>query len=411
VTVVPDAIYWHSNGPLAPTGYGQQTAQVTRRLRDAGYDVSICAFYGQQAGMSEWEGIPIFPTDSTHFAKTMLPFYVGKVAGDGDPRDVQVITLMDVWALNEAYKSLAAMKVACWTPVDHDPLPPRVAQFFALTDARPIAMSRFGEEQLERGGFDPLYVPHAIDTAVFRPLPEERVRLRAELEIPPDAFVVGMVANNQGDAPPRKSFPQLFQAFRIFLDEHVDEDVYLYLHCDLFGFNQGIHLLNLAEIVGIPHDRIVTTDQLDYHLGLPQERLAGIYSTFDVLAAPSMGEGFGIPIIEAQACGVPVIVTNWTSMPELTGAGWLVEGDTWYDPPHGSFYMNPSIIEIEEALEAAYEARGDRALRERARTFALDYDCDVVFRDFWVPALADLSGYAEVGPLDLRPAAVEEAVA
>ncbi len=56
-----------------------------------------------------------------------------------------------------------------------------------------------------------------------------------------------------------------------------------------------------------------------------QRYLALMYNAADVFLGPSRGEGFGIPIIEAQACGTPVIVTNFSSMPELVRWGVAVE--------------------------------------------------------------------------------------
>jgi glycosyltransferase involved in cell wall biosynthesis len=394
-------ILWHSNSPKTCTGYGQQTAMFTPMIRDLGHEVAISCFYGLEGTMDSWQGMPCFPTDHTRFGNTMLPFYAGRFAGTDDPRDVLLLTLLDVWAMRDGHKNLADMRVASWTPVDHDPLPPRVAQYFALTDARPIAMSRFGEAAMTDQGLEALYVPHGVDTKVFRPL-EDKAKIRRSMGIPEDAFVIGMVANNKGQAPPRKAFPQVMQAFRVFLDDH--PDAILFLHSELFGFDQGLHLLNLADICGVPKDNLATSDQLSLHLGVPQSRMVEIYNGFDVLASPSYGEGFGIPIIEAQACGVPVIVTNWTSMPELCGAGWLVEGDPWYDPPHGSFYMNPAISEIVAAFESAYDARGDTGLSVKAREFAVGYDSRTVFERYWMPVLDELAGPREVGPLKLAAA-------
>ncbi len=48
------------------------------------------------------------------------------------------------------------------------------------------------------------------------------------------------------------------------------------------------------------------------------------YNAMDVLTNVALGQGFGIPILEAQACGTPVIVGDWTSMSELCFAGWKV---------------------------------------------------------------------------------------
>ena len=118
--------------------------------------------------------------------------------------------------------------------------------------------------------------------------------------------------------------------------------------------------------------------------------MAHLYSAADVLLSPSMGEGFGLPILEAQACGCPVITGNWTSMPELTAAGWMVDGDP-FPTPQGSWQYIPFIKSIREAIENAYDARGDTALRERAREFALQYDADRVTRDYWRPLLAELA--------------------
>ncbi len=173
----------------------------------------------------------------------------------------------------------------------------------------------------------------------------------------------------------------------------------LYLHSDLDGKKAGVNLRALMSITGIPAEAVVCTNPLQLHMGIPGEVMAGIYNTFDALAMPSYGEGFGVPIVEAQACGVPVIVTDWTAMPELCGAGWLVDGDPFYDPPHGSYYKCPSIGSVLDAMESAYAARGDAALQAQAREFALGYDVERVTEEFWVPALAALDRPREVPPL------------
>jgi glycosyltransferase involved in cell wall biosynthesis len=104
-----------------------------------------------------------------------------------------------------------------------------------------------------------------------------------------------------------------------------------------------------------------------------------------VLLQPSRGEGFGIPSLEAQACGTPVIVSNATAQPELVGDGWLCDVQPSWDSPQGCWFFTPLVPSIVDNLEAAYE-RG-RGRSQQAIDFAATYDADVVFDKYWRPAL------------------------
>jgi glycosyltransferase involved in cell wall biosynthesis len=256
-------------------------------------------------------------------------------------------------------------------------------------------MSRFGENELRVAGLDPLYVPHGVNTEVFTP--RDRTEMRQMLKLPEDAFIVGMVANNQGQSPARKAFSDAFIAFSVFRADH--PDAMLYLHCEMTGFRNGLDLYRMLQRFDIPEESVTFTDQVMLEHVFPPGALAALYNCFDVLLNPSYGEGFGIPIVEAQACGTPVIVTDWTSMTELCGAGWKVGGTLWDHAMAEAFWMKPDVDQIVAALEEAYEAHDDFTIRERARQFAVQYDADKVLTDYWVPALEQIHKPREVQPL------------
>ena len=150
----------------------------------------------------------------------------------------------------------------------------------------------------------------------------------------------------------------------------------------------GIDLVKLVNAVGIPEHQVKFVDQFAYRNQIPNHILAGLYSMSDVLLSVSMGEGFGIPVIEAQACGTPVIVSDWTAQPELCGDGWVVETQPWWDPMQDSWFGTPLVSSIVEALEQAYARGGGHS--QKAVDWAQDYEADTVFASGWRPLLEKL---------------------
>ena len=401
----------HSNSPATFTGYGVQTALLAERLHDAGYEVAISATFGQAGWTGNWkpknprnpdgwdQGIRIYPSgwhlngiDIVH--NHALHFF------GGDPLAGWVILLGDLWSLRDN-PLLADFNVAGWSPVDHFPVPPAVLEFFDHSKALPVAMSRFGEMAFRQHGMDPVYVPLAVDTKIYKPKPtlshpdHGTITGRQLIGVPEEAFLVGMVAMNK-DPDDRKGFNEAFAAFSQLYRKHADS--VLYVHSDKNGMGASFNLEVLAQAHGIPSNAIRFPDVYGYQMGWSPEMMAAVYTAFDVLLAPSHGEGFCVPLIEAQACGTPVIASDFSAQPELVGAGWKVGGQQLYEVAQQAFYLMPMVHGIVDALEQAYTADLDEMARV-AEEFAQTYDADFVFENAWLPLLKQMT--ADPVPLEL----------
>lgn len=381
------AILWYSNSPHASTGYGQQTEQVTTRLLADGHKVAISSNYGYEGGYpKDFSGLIHYPRGFETYSNDIVTANAQHWSMMHPQLKPMLITLFDVWVFKGTMWS--EHTVHSWVPIDHSICPPDVLKWLQQPNVRPITMSQHGHKMLAREGVESIYIPHAIEK-VFKPT-EIFIDERGDhipghhlMGMAQDHFVVMMNSANKGTLPNRKSFGEALLAFSIFAQNK--PDARMYLHTEDVGAVAGINLRKLVEALGL-EDKVVFADQYALRLGYPKEVLAAMYSAADVLLAPSMGEGFGIPVIEAQACGTPVIVSNATSQPELVGDGWLVAGQPFWNPTQNAWLHMPSVPSIVDALNSAYDRGKQKS--QKAMNFAAQYDADKVYQESWRPLIS-----------------------
>jgi glycosyltransferase involved in cell wall biosynthesis len=378
-----------SNSPGQPTGYGQATEALVKLLKRDGADVASLSNYGNEGVNTTYDTgfgeIPVYARGNEAYSNDVTPAHHKHWKALNPDQPDLLITLYDVWVLNA--KAFDSIPIASWTPIDHNPVPPGVLKWLQKENVTPLAMSKFGLQQIEQAGVKGHYVPHSIDTKVFSQTDKIKDQpINEFMGFEDGRFIVGMnAANKSSGILHRKAYSENFMAFALFARKH--PDAMLYVHADASS-QHGWNLIALAQLLGIPTDNLTFPDPLAYRYGMSQETLAGIYSSWDVMLATSYGEGFGIPTVEAQACGVPVIVSNFAASPELVGDGWVISGQPLYDPAQHSFWNVPSVPEIVEALEQAY-ARG-KGKSAKAVEFAQAYDHEKVWQENWIPILRKL---------------------
>jgi glycosyltransferase involved in cell wall biosynthesis len=152
-----------------------------------------------------------------------------------------------------------------------------------------------------------------------------------------------------GTVEPRKDLPTLVRAFASLAGELPHRLVL----AGLAGWGAGA-LAQAVEASGVA-DRVLLTGYL------PEADKAALFTGAEVFAYPSRYEGFGLPVLEAMACGTPVVTTTGGSLPEVAGdAAWLVEpGDA------GGLAAALAKLAADPAAAQAAAARG----RARAATF------------------------------------------
>jgi len=391
-------ILWSSNAPWVPSGYGNQTKLTLPRLQGLGHELGLIAWCGLEGAQITMEGVRVYPKGGSPYGVDVLAAHAGHFEAD------IAITLIDAWVYKDCV--LGTTRWTPYFPVDSEPIAPQIVEAVRPAYER-LIFTRFAEEEMKRVGLSCRYIPHMIDCTVFKQ--QATADARKKLGFPNDVFIAGMVAANNG-FPSRKSYPQALEAFARFHKRHPDSK--LYIHALPFqpgpqgSINIPTFLAHLSKKYDVSLDQtIMWIPPYMLNIGIPAEYMRDMYAGLDVLLSPSMGEGFGIPIVEAQACGTPVIVGDWTSMSELCFSGWTIakeQATPFWIPGYETYQYIPDVDAIEECLEAAYERRGDQTISDNARSGALAYDCRTVTENYWKPVLEELNERINKGHGELK---------
>ena len=135
---------------------------------------------------------------------------------------------------------------------------------------------------------------------------DQLMKVRKRYKLGDQPFVLSV-----GTLQPRKNHATLIKAFELAL---MDSDYNLVLAGGKGWSYEEVY--DLVRSRGLQHRVLFPGFVAD-------EDLSALYSSADVMVFPSLYEGFGLPVLESMACGVPVLASNISCLPEVAGSAAL----------------------------------------------------------------------------------------
>jgi glycosyltransferase involved in cell wall biosynthesis len=140
-----------------------------------------------------------------------------------------------------------------------------------------------------------------------------------------------------------------------------------------YGWGKDLKLLDAGR-GSIRLRRFNFADEIIFTGYVPEEDLPFLYNAAELFVFPSLYEGFGLPVLEAMACGTPVIASNLSSLPEIVGDAGLL--------------INP--YDINEIAAAMAKVLNDKDLQteliskglKRVQEFSWRKSAEVIFNTF-----------------------------
>ncbi|MBN1919665.1 MAG: glycosyltransferase family 4 protein [Anaerolineae bacterium] len=220
-----------------------------------------------------------------------------------------------------------------------------LTRFSAKRAAAIITISKFSAQEIVAllgAAPERIHVIYPGVEARFHPLPAAEVtRFRQEQNLP-ERFILYL-----GTLEPRKNLITLVRAFARLRDPT--------LHLVLAGGKGWLYEPLFAEV-----ERLELNDRVHFPGYIPAETQTLWYNAATMLAYLSSYEGFGLPVVEALACGTPVVAANGSSLPEAAGDAALLA------PTHD---VDAIVASLERVLSEAplREALRERGLKHAAR--------------------------------------------
>lgn len=350
-----------SDSPFTNTGYSSQSLFLMNGLADKGYDIHYMAhnYVGQELPQGH-----VKLADGTPFKFHMSGAYKEQYCADlwktrlMQHRPDYFMILLDTFMLFPKYLNFdfAPAKTVFWFPTDGGGTLPLNCDAILRKCALPVAMSKFGQQQAkEKHGVDTHYIPHGVDHKNFYPLKGDKRELKAKWGVA-DKFVVGVVGRNQG----RKMMDRIFKSFAIFAKDA--PDAILLMHCDPNDAASAFNMQNIIDRYQL-QNRVLFTG-VTYTNGFTYEKMNELYNVADIHFSSTSGEGFGVCTIESMACGVPVVITDYTTSRELViddiQCGEVVDLSAEIT---GSWNVERAVMDIEDGASKLKKLYDDPKLR------------------------------------------------
>jgi len=296
-------LLWIGDSPTTPwTGFGRAGVNIIRELLPRFDVVSIgtthdgCPYDRDEIPYDVYppvNGNAIEPRIS-HLLQTFVP---DVVIGQHDP-----------WHVQNWIRAVGKTPFVAIMPIDGK----NVRCDYLNDVALAIWWTRDAENEARLGGFTgrSAVVPLGVDLDTFHPkdkrLSRQTMTLPAQLH---DAFVVGCIARNQ----PRKRLDLTAVHFAEWVKAASIEDAYLYIQTAPTS-EAAFDVSSIMQYYGLLHRLVLFQPALKRTM--PESMMAAIYNSFDVYFTTTQGEGWGLPVMEAMACGVPVIAPDWSALGE-----------------------------------------------------------------------------------------------
>lgn len=225
------------------------------------------------------------------------------------------------------------------------------------------------------------YIPHIID---FKREKKEKNVTRKKYNIPEDTFVIFINCGNY-DTENRKSLDVSLLAFEKFIKNN---DGLLFIHSynirkidinnhytPMSGF---LVIEDILQQLTIPKDKIMLHNDIVNH-----SDILDMMEMSDVLLQPSKTEGFGLPILEAQLIGIPVITNKFGAMSDYTFNGISVDNvQKSYNLSTRGFWTIPSVSGIANALKKIKHNQYDNKKDEAINKIQRDMNTETVGNKF-----------------------------
>lgn len=303
---------------VVSTGFARCTHAACDALHSAGHQVCVLGinYFGDPHAYP----YPIFPPINLHDGGRDI-YGIGRLPRLTHAIKPDVIVLLnDPWNVKGYLKSLS-------DSLDPDSIPP-VVGWLAVDGKNQVGhelnpllhvvvWTDFAARELQKGGYlgEPSVVNLGVDHNQFYPRDRDECRASVfgTINLPADAFVIGVVGRNQV----RKRLDLTIEYFSHFTKSRSIDNAYLLLHVAPTG-ETGTDIQSLCNYYGISDRVLILTPNIGH--GVSDSRLCATYNCMDVLVSTSQGEGWGLQVSEAMACGIPCIVPDWSGLG--SDGGW-----------------------------------------------------------------------------------------